>query len=76
MINPEINLEDLQKWYESEEVTYASSTRERKSLTCTLKGNFIVRVAGSIVWQGVQPFSAVEAYNSVTKKFIQEKFTL
>jgi hypothetical protein len=71
-----IEFEELQKWYESEEVTFASSTRERKRLTCTLKGTFIVRVAGNIVWQGVQPFAAVEAYNNVTQKFIQEPFKL
>lgn len=72
----EIEFEELQKWYESEEVTFASSTRERKRLSCTLKGNFIVRVAGDIKWQGVQPFAAVEAYNAITKKFIQESFKL
>ena len=68
----EIMLEELQQWVESEEALYASSSRERKRLTCTLKGTFIVRVAGVVKWQGMQPFSAVEAYNAIIEKYVNE----
>lgn len=65
-----IQLEDLQKWIETEDVTFASSTREKKMLVATLKGGLKVIVDGVTVWQGMQPFSAVEAYNSITQKYI------
>jgi hypothetical protein len=36
----------------------------------TLNGGLKVIVAGTVVWEGMQPFSAVEAYNAVTEKYI------
>jgi len=65
-----IELADLQKWIETEYVTFASSTRERKRLVATFNGGLKVIVAGVVVWEGMQPFSAVEAYNAVTEKYI------
>jgi hypothetical protein len=65
-----IELEDLQKWIETEDVTFTSSTRERKRLVATLNGGLKVIVAGVTVWEGMQHFSAVEAYNSITEKYI------
>lgn len=67
----EIKLEDLQKWIETMDVTFASSTRERKRLIITLKnGHLRVSVAGTIVWQGTDLASAVEAYNAIAKKYV------
>ncbi len=66
----EISLEELQEWYSNEYVTYASSSRERKRLECSLNGNFRVSVVGNVVWQGTQLYSAVEAYNTITDKYI------
>lgn len=65
-----IEVSELQKWVETEEVTFASSTRERKRLVSTVQGGLKVIVAGQIVWQGIQPYSAVEAYNKITEKYI------
>lgn len=65
-----IELKDFQDWLEIQGVTFASSTRERKSLVATLNGELKVIVAGVVVWSGVQPFNAVNAYNSVTQKYI------
>jgi hypothetical protein len=65
-----IELKDLQEWIATEDVTFASSTRERKKLVATLNGGLKVIVAGKTVWEGIQPFSAVEAYNAVTEKYI------
>ena len=65
-----IELKDLQEWIETEDITFASSTRERKRLVTTLNGGLKVIVAGTVVWEGMQPFSAVEAYNAVTEKYI------
>ena len=67
----EIDLEELQKWRSEEEVTFASSTRERKRIVGTLNGNLIVYVANKIIWQGMQSYPAVEAYNNVTEKYIR-----
>jgi len=64
-----IELKDLQEWITTEDVTFASSTRERKKLVATLNGGLKVIVAGKIVWEGIQPFSAVEAYNDVTENY-------
>ena len=65
-----IELTELQGWLETEDVTFASSYRERKSLVATLNGGLKVIVAGKVIWEGIQPFNAVEAYNSVTEKYI------
>jgi hypothetical protein len=65
-----IELQDLQEWIETEDITFASSTRERKSLVTTLNGGLKVIVGGTVVWEGCQPFSAIEVYNSITEKWI------
>jgi len=65
-----IELKDLQKWLEEEEFTFASSTRERKRLVITTNGGLRLYVRGNIVWEGIQPFAAVEKYNSITEKYI------
>ncbi len=72
----DINLAELQQWLAEEDVTFASSTRERKRLTATFNGTLKVMVAGKTVWQGIQPFSAVEAYNAITEKYVEPKFEL
>lgn len=66
----EISVGELQDWLTKEEVVFASSSRERKRLVCSLNGGMKVLVAGQIVWQGIQPFSAVEAYNAIEDKYI------
>lgn len=58
-----IDLEGLQSWKETGRLLYASSSREPKRLYCTLNGTFQLEYRGEIIWQGTQPFSAVEAYN-------------
>lgn len=67
-----IELQDLQEWIETEDVTFASSSRERKRLVATLNGGLKVIVGGKVVWEGCQPFSAIEVYNSITEKWISE----
>lgn len=66
----EIDYKEFQIWKDSREVIYASSERESKSLICTLNGGIKVMVAGKITWQGIQPYSAIEAYNSITEEFV------
>ena len=65
-----VTLEEFQDWYAKEDVLFASSSRENKRLVCSLNGNIKVLVAGQIVWQGTQPFSAIEAYNEITEKYV------
>lgn len=68
----QITVEGLQLWHSQEEALYASSTRERKRLTCTLDGTFMVTVAGRMVWYGREISLAVEAYNAITEKYNDE----
>lgn len=63
-----IDLADFQKWREIEEVMFANSTREKKRLVVDLHGNIKVLVENKVIWQGTQPFAAVEFYNSITEK--------
>lgn len=67
-----IELEDLQKWLQEGDITFASSARERKRLVCSLAGGLKITVGGKTVWQGMHPFDAVEAYNAITEKYVDE----
>jgi predicted Rdx family selenoprotein len=58
-----IDLKELQDWMLKEEMLYA--TDGTKKLTINTAGSFTIRVKGEIVWQGIQPFSAVEKYNEL-----------
>jgi hypothetical protein len=71
-----IKLSEFLHYLNEEDVTFASSTRERKRLTVNFRGGITVTVAGKIIWQGMQPFAAVEAYNAITEKYIDEKINL
>ena len=67
MKHHEIDLEGLQSWYDENEVMFAMSTAERKKLMCSMRGTFRIYVNDKLVWQGMQPFSAVEKYNSIRR---------
>ena len=69
MEHHEINLDAFQQWRQEAEILFASSTRERKRLFANLIGGLRIEVDGVTVWQGIQPFAAVEKYNSITEKF-------
>lgn len=62
----ELNCNDLMEWVTGREYDYAFRlVNGRKiALTVTLQGGYKVYVDGEIVWQGVQPFVAVEKFNS------------
>ena len=68
----DIELEDLNKWLQYEEVTYASSSLERKRLVFQFNGMIKVLVGGKLVWHGTIPKDAVEAYNKITEKFVDD----
>ncbi len=73
-MNPhKIKLEDLQKFIKEEDVMFASSTIERKSLTCCLDGYLQVIIGDAIIWRGKQLDVAVEKYNSITEEYIDKK---
>lgn len=65
----EIDLEGFQSWLDEAELLFAFSTRERKKLVVSAKGNIMVKVNDKVVWRGVQPYSAVEEYNKIDKPF-------
>jgi hypothetical protein len=70
MKHHQITLENLQEWISETSVTYASSTRENKSLTCHLNGTIQVIHGNVTVWEGVQLAPAIEVYNSITEKWV------
>ena len=69
----EITINEFQDWRYKEEVVFAFSSREAKRLVCTLSGNIKVTVGGKTVWEGVQPYLAVEAYNAIAEEYTEPK---
>ena len=65
-------------WKIATEVRYAYSSREAKSLSCSLDGIFIVRVGGLEVCNGRDAYDAATAYNVATDEYIEpyKDFTL
>ena len=62
----EIELKDLREWIEEgQEITFASSQGVHKKLVATVVGSFKVYDRGTVVYEGMQAFSAVEAYNNI-----------
>lgn len=60
-----LDFESLQKWYETEERTYAYDSDKKKRLNVTLNGGFKIYIDGKCVWQGIQPHDAVEKFNEL-----------
>ena len=62
----QIKLENLQNWLNKDQLTlYANSTKDEKSLYATLGGSFEVHFKGEVVHRTMQPYDAVEKYNSL-----------
>ena len=62
----QIELKEIQKWMDSNPMKeIASSTKDNKILYATFKGSFEVHKNGKVVHATMQPFSAVEHYNSI-----------
>lgn len=59
-----INVNDLQEWLGKTEVQYASDMPLKK-LTVTTSGGFKLYHNGVVVWEGIQPYRAVEKYNEL-----------
>mgnify|MGYP003408884806 CR=1 FL=1 len=60
-----IDQEALREWQQEEKVIFASSTKEDKQLYCTLRGSYEVWHKKERVLETMQPFRAVEKYNSI-----------
>lgn len=58
-----LELSDLQEWLLTTELLYARDGN-KKLVTIPL-GGFRIYQAGEMVWQGIQPYAAVEKYNSL-----------
>lgn len=69
----EIEVEYLQEWLSNEECLYAASSKERKRLVCGLNGIMRILVAGDERWRGTDPAMAVDVYNSITEKYVDEQ---
>lgn len=58
-----IKLEELQQFKETHRILYASDSNQSKRLFLYLNNSMAVEVDGEIVWRGMQPYAAVEAFN-------------
>ena len=70
MKHNEVTIEDLSKFIQEEDVTFANSPRENKRLACCLDGYLQVFHRNEIVWRGKRMDLAVDKYNSITEKWI------
>jgi hypothetical protein len=60
-----IDLEELREWQSESKILFANSTKENKQLYCTLRGSYEVWHNKEKVLETMQPFTAVEKYNSI-----------
>lgn len=60
-----IELEPLQEWMATHETLYAVCSEQHKKLTITCNGTFKLYHNNEVVWQGIQPFRAMENYNAI-----------
>jgi hypothetical protein len=60
-----VAVDELSKWQSEEKMMFASSSQEDKQLYATLRGSYEVWHKGRLVKETIQPFSAVESYNSI-----------
>ncbi len=65
MNNNEITIEELRDWASMHTVLYAVDTKSDKKLYCTLRGSYEVWHKGEKILETMQPFTAVEKYNSI-----------
>ena len=61
----QIELTDLMNFHSTNKIVYARSTKENKILYCTLRNSYEVWHLGKLVIETMQPFVAVEKYNSI-----------
>jgi hypothetical protein len=69
--NSDIQLEDLQEFIVNQKVLFSKTST--KKLECTLYGNIEIWtkdtgsnwLSAKKVWEGMQPFSAIEFYNEL-----------
>lgn len=60
-----VKLEDLTAWKQDEKIIFASSTNGNKQLFATLTGGFEVWHNKKLVLETIQPYLAIEKYNSI-----------
>jgi hypothetical protein len=60
-----IEVKDLTEWKAEQRILFASSTKEGKRLFANLNGGYEIEVKGVKVFECIQPFQAVEKYNSI-----------
>lgn len=60
-----IELKEFTDYLFTHSVMYAMSTKENKELRVYLNGAIKIFHEGVKVWEGVQPYKAVEVYNTI-----------
>ena len=60
-----IDLQGLSEFMNTESVKFAYSSKEKKEIRLYLNGAIKVFHEGVKVWEGIQPYNAVEVYNSI-----------
>jgi hypothetical protein len=60
-----VDLDSLAKWQSEEKVVFASSSKEKKQLFCTLRGTYEVWVDKKLILETTHPYVAVSCYNEI-----------
>jgi len=68
----EPTIQEFQQWILDTEAVFASSSRERKTLGAKIGGGYFVDVLGQKRREFMQPFAALECYNDITEKYVDE----
>jgi len=61
----EITIEGLLEFHDQYRITYATDSKSNKQLYCKLTGSYEVWHKGEKILETVQPFTAIEKYNSI-----------
>lgn len=65
-MSQQIELTEFQQWLgENQKILYASSSKEKKGLFATTRGSYEVWKNNEMILETMQPFNAVEKYNSI-----------
>jgi hypothetical protein len=60
-----INLKEFSDYLSTYSVVYTRNIKLKKEIRVYLNGGIKIFHEGVIVWQGIQPYNAVEVYNSI-----------
>jgi hypothetical protein len=63
-MNVTVDLTQFQEWKAKHRLLYSFCKKRNVRLWVYLNGNMAVEKEGKIIWQGIQPWNAVEEFNN------------